>query len=458
MGSTSAFHLRRLLSRATFGARPGELEKLLAEGLAPSAWLSAQFARAEQPDPELDRRLRVFPDLAFDPAARFEESRDMAPDASLRASESARKRLRDAAKRITRQLAGARIVRAVHGRAALREVMIDFWSNHFSVFARKGPVGALLPHYQRDVLEVHALGRFEDLLVDVARSPAMLVYLDNWNSTVPRPPGPSRRRRREPRGRGGINENYARELLELHTLGVNGGYTQDDVREVARVFTGWSLVGRHDPRFAFHERHHDTGPKRVLGERVRGRGVEEGRNLLARLSHQPATAHHIASGLAQRFVADDPPRALVERVAKRFLASGGEIRAVLRELLLSPEFADPAHRKLKTPLRFAVSALRETGGETDGGAPFLMALSRLGEVPFFARTPAGFPEEAGHWIDPGATLERMKLAFALSRGEIRGTRLGASLPKTAASLSARSLARDERVAVALASPEFQWTI
>jgi len=487
--------LRRLLDRGTFGARPGEFERLFAApSLARSSssaaeaarrWIDAQLEAARSPDRDLDRRLAAFSSLALDPedlprevlktqgtgSARFERR--------AHAMREIRKAVRERSKRIARDVVGARLVRAVHARAGLREVMVDFWSNHFSVFARKHMVGGLLPHYQREVLDRFALGRFEDLLVAVAKSPAMLVYLDNWTSTAPQP-GARRRGaaargsplRRAVRSGGGINENYARELLELHTLGVSGGYTQEDVGEVARVFTGWSLESLRAPTFAFHASLHDPGRKTVLGERTRGSGIAEGENLLHRLARHPQTARHIATALVRRFVADDPPARLVAETARSFLDTGGEIPAVLKLVLLSPEFADPAHQKLKTPLRYAVGALRATGGETDGGPAVLRELGRMGELPFLARTPAGFPEDAASWIDPGALLERMRFAAALAGDRIRGTYTGGALPgsepKTASTIldSARSagprrspegLAHRDRLAVALAAPEFQWT-
>ena len=338
---------------------------------------------------------------------------------------------------------GARLVRAVHSKWQLREVMVDFWSNHFNVFARKGPVGALLPHYEREVIGRHALGRFSDLLLATAKSPAMLFYLDNWRSTA----GRARRR-------GGINENYARELLELHTLGIDGGYTQEDVGQVARVFTGWTLESRHRPAFSFRGRWHDTGRKRVLGERVRGEGIEQGEWLLLQLARRPETARLISRKLAARFVADDPPPELVERAARRFLASDGEIAELLRVILLSPEFADAENRKLKTPLRFATSALRATDGDADGDPIALHAIARLGEAPYFWRTPDGHPESAEHWVDPAAMLERMQLAFALAADRLPGAWLGKAWPH--ASSRARGLSRSEALAVALSAPEFQW--
>jgi uncharacterized protein (DUF1800 family) len=225
------------------------------------------------------------------------------------------------------------------------------------------------------------------------------------------------------------------------------------VVEVARVFTGWTLESRRNPVFRFRERLHDPGARRVLGERVPGEGIEAGEALLRRLARHPATARHVCRKLAARFVADDPPPELVARAARRFLDTEGDLSQVVALILLSPELARPEHRKLKTPLRLAVSALRETGGETDGAPALLLAIGRLGELPYFSRTPAGFPEAAAHWLDPGALLERMGLAFALAGGEIPGTRLGPHAPGGA---GADRVAAAEAQALALASPEFQW--
>jgi len=438
---------RRLLGRAGFGARPGEVDALRREGA--EAWLARQFAAPW--DAGLEPRLAGFPSLR-------ETSWEALVDLEIPPPEArdpqARRRLARRAREIAREATGARLVRAVHGRFGLREVMLDFWSNHFSVFGRKSLVGALLPHYQREVLEPHLLGRFEDLLMAVAKSSAMLVYLDNWTSTTPELP---RWARRLAHGRGGLNENYARELLELHTLGVDGGYDQRDVNEVARVFSGWTLESRRRPVFRFRALLHVTGPKRVLGERVPGFGLEEGEALLRRLARHPATARHLARKLAMRLVADAPPPRLLERASRRFLESEGEIAELLRAILLAPEFADPERRKLKTPLRLAASALRATDGETDGGPALLRAVGRLGELPYFARTPAGYPEAGEHWIDPGAMLQRMALGFALASGRVRGSALGSVLPETLPRLpEARGLGLREAQALAIASPEFQW--
>ncbi len=439
--------MARLLERATFGPGPADREALGA--WSPEAWVEDQLARGTRPDVDLIVRLAGFPMLEASPREALGDMDLPRMDEASRDPERAVAVGRRALG-VSAEVAGARLVRAVHGRAGLREVMIDFWSNHFSVFGAKKLVGAALPHYQREVLEPHALGRFEDLLVASAESPAMLLYLDAWSSTAPQ----GRLVRRMMRGRGGINENYARELLELHTLGVDGGYDQADVEAVARAFTGWTLESRREPEFRFRERLHDPGPKTVLGRRLRGEGIEEGYEILRRLARHPSTARHLAHKLVARFVAARPPANLVVRTARRFLETEGDIPSVLATVLTALELAHPEHRKLKTPVRLFASAVRATGGETDGGRGTLRAVGRLGELPFFARSPAGFPEDADHWIEPGALLERMSLAFALADDAVPGTRLGEAQPPgpRPAGLSSR-----EARAVALAAPEFQWT-
>jgi uncharacterized protein (DUF1800 family) len=441
----------RLLLRATFGPRPGERAAIRREGA--EVWLARQLAPDSISDREAERRLEAFPQLGA-PLGSLTDGLELreggrARGAGLSKEERAERR------RLLRALgahaAGARVVRAVYGPRDLHEVMIDFWANHFSVSLRKGLVGAFLSHYERETLRRHALGRFEDLLLAVARSPAMLVYLDNWRSSVVR----GFRRGGQS---GGINENYARELLELHTLGLGGGYTQHDVVEVARVFTGWTLRNRRGPAFAFRSRMHDRGDKLVLGRRIAASGVDEGEALLRRLARHPSTARHVSGRLARRFVSDAPPARLVERVARTFLRTEGSIPHVLREIFLAPEFTDEESRKLKTPLELFASALRATGGETDGSLRALKLLGRLGEAPFSARSPAGFPDEAARWGDAGSMLRRLELPFVLARGRRRGTRLGDALPELGGPQSSRlrAVPPRERVAVALASPEFQW--
>jgi uncharacterized protein (DUF1800 family) len=450
---------RRLLDRAAFGPRPGDRKALEREGAR--AWLERQLRPVSIADPGMSERLAHFPDLGRRPEGLL----DGVDGAKLMRSEPASYReaiatdegmaKRRAVGRYMRgvglQVVGARLVRGVHSRRQLQEVMVDFWANHFSVFAFKSPISGLLPHYDEEVLRRHALGRFEDLLLAVARSPAMLIYLDNWISTRPLP-GPNGRTR-------GLNENYARELLELHTLGVDGGYTQEDVVGVARVFTGWSLRRRSDPVFTFRRFAHDRQPKHVMGTEVPGRFVEQGEWLLRWLARQPATARHVCRKLARRFVADEPSDALVERAARTWLTRDGSIADVVRTILLSPEFVDPSQRKVKTPLEFLLSALRETGGETDGSAAVVSLLRPLGEAPYFARSPEGFPDDVASWIDPAALLERISVAFALSHDRVEGTALGSTLPESAAPAvrAVGDISDFRQIAfLSIASPEFQW--
>lgn len=456
----------RLLSRATFGPRPGDREVMAEQG--PEAWLAAELGpKPTAGDDSYPKRLQRFPSLGKSASelladTALEASPMMAPGRREKPSKEQRQEIRQLSRRVGREVAGARLVGAVHGPHGLHEVMVDFWANHFSVDARKPMLGPVLPHYLQQVLRPHALGSFDQLLLANARSPAMQIYLDNWNSTAPLDDmarSQRRRRRRLRRGPGGINENYARELLELHTLGVHGGYDQRDVVEVARVFTGWSIESRRNPVYRFYDELHVGGSKRVLGHRFAEAGEAEGRRLLRRLALHPSTADHLATKLVQRFVADAPPGPLVERARRRYLESEGQISEVLQVILLSPEFADRQNRKLKTPLRLFASALRTTGGATNGGPGALRALERMGEAPFGARSPAGYPETARAWVDPGALLERMNLAFSLEHGRIPGSYLGRHDTWHADGLSRPAATRTGREAraIALASRSFQWT-
>ncbi len=418
---------RRLMRRAGCGARP--------EATPPSssaAWVEEQLDPPAGADPSLGARLDAFPDLdlGLDALTRALPSR-----ATIMRSKQARRDMRRRSHRVALEVSAARLVRATHSAWPLREVMVDFWSNHFSVDRRKGIVGALLAHYEQGVLRNHALGRFETLLLETARSPAMLLYLDNWRSFAAHPLFPRR----------GLNENYARELLELHSVGLGAGFSQDDVVATARVLTGWSLSREAPAGFRFRPAVHDGRRAVVMGQRIRGEGVERGEFLLRHLARHPATARHLATKLVRRFVDDAPPEPLVERAARRFLEHDGEIAPVLALIFSSPEFWDPARRKFQTPWRWWVTALRESGGNTDGGLASQRLLARLGEAPFRARSPAGYPEAAKRWIDPGSMLERISAAFALARGAVRGASLGP--------LDAHP---DDR-AVTLCAPETLWT-
>ena len=372
-------------------------------------------------------------------------------------------------RRVLVELAREEIWRAVYSKRQLQEVMVQFWMNHFNIYALKGPDRWLLTSFERDVIRPHALDKFEDLLVATAQSPAMLFYLDNWRSSAPplkyvetledrkipdtggeyrreafmrRGPfgGPFgrgiRHRRVRPqkpkkgKGRSGLNENYGRELMELHTLGVNGGYTQQDVIEVARCLTGWTIRRpRYVAEFFFNPRMHDYNPKLVLGHKFpAGRGMEDGLEVLHLLAHHPSTAHFFSTQLCRRFVADDPPQSVVERASSAFSSTKGDIREVVAAILTSPEFNSPgAYRgKVKSPLEYVASALRAVGGDTDAGLPIIMALNRMGHPMFQYEAPSGYADLGSTWINSSTLLWRLNFAMLLATDRLPGTevRLG----------------------------------
>ena len=343
---------------------------------------------------------------------------------------------------VNQELADGKLLSDIYSERQLLEVMTDFWFNHFNVFIGKGADHYLLTSYERDVIRPHALGKFEDLLVATAQSPAMLFYLDNWLSVGPdsdfalgipkRPANPNWRRFPPPRpprpkaNRSGLNENYGRELMELHTLGVNGGYTQKDVTEVARVFTGWTLKQpREGGGFFFDDRRHEPGNKFVLGHRIKPSGEKEGREVLHILAHNPATAKFVCTKLAVRFVSDNPPPALVDRMAQTFLKKDGDIREVLRTMLQSPEFWAPdAYRaKVKTPLEFVVSAVRASDADVTDANPLARQLVIMGMPLYGAQPPTGYSTKAETWVNSSALLDRMNFALALTNGRIKGSSL-----------------------------------
>ena len=373
---------------------------------------------------------------------------------------------------ITDELMQAKLLRAIYSERQLEEVMTDFWLNHFNVFINKGDDHIFVTSYEQDVIRPHALGKFEDLLLATAKSPAMLFYLDNWLSIGPnsmqamgipsRPPryGPYRyppyaRPNAKRKQNSGLNENYGRELLELHTLSVNGGYTQRDVTEVAKVFTGWTIERPNEGGgFVFDPRKHEPGPKFVLGHRIKSKGEAEGREVLHMLATSPQTAHFISLKLAQRFVSDDPPPALVDRMARTFLKKKGDIREVLSTLFHSPEFWDDnAYRaKVKTPLEFVVSAVRASGADVEDAMPLARQLASMGMPLYGAQPPTGYAMTAEHWVSSSALLNRMNFALALAAGKIRGAKVdiaqlaGSATPLdpalTLSTMEARLLADD----------------
>jgi uncharacterized protein (DUF1800 family) len=342
------------------------------------------------------------------------------------------------------ELMQAKMLRAIYSERPLDEVMTDFWFNHFNVFINKGADRYLLTSYERDAIRPHVLGKFEDLLVATAKSPAMLFYLDNWLSVGPEsevglgigPHRPNRRGRghdnrpQRPRGKAkqarGLNENYGRELMELHTLSVNGGYSQKDVTELAKVFTGWTLDQPNlGGDFRFEPRMHEPGDKIVLGRRIKQNGEKEGLEVLHLLARNPKTAHFISQKLAMRFVSDDPPAALVDRMTQTYLKKDGDIREVLRTMFKSPEFwSSEAYRaKVKTPLDFVVSAVRASGAEVDDARALVGTLNNMGMMPYGMMPPTGYSMKADVWVNSSALLGRMNFTLALAAGKIRGVKV-----------------------------------
>jgi uncharacterized protein (DUF1800 family) len=311
---------------------------------------------------------------------------------------------------VVREAAEARVLKAVLSRRQLEQVMVNFWFNHFNIFAGEGLDRVWIGSYEEEAIRPYALGRFRDLLFAVAKHPAMLVYLDNTLNAASPAAGESR-----------LNENFAREVMELHTLGVDGGYTQADVETLARVFTGWRVNPPGSQKFPgvaaiFDGSRHDYGAKVFLGQQLRARGKAEGEEALEILAASPATARHIAYELAQYFVADAPPPALVDRLAARFLAAGGDIREVLKTLFASPEFWDSAGQKYKTPYEFVISAVRAAGVPVNNVGPLLGWMSRLGMPLYQCQTPDGYRNTQEAWLSPEATIERISFSAAFARG------------------------------------------
>ena len=466
----SALHV---LNRLAYGPRPGEVDRVAADGVM--RWIDRQLSPGKLDDGPLAARERRFKILDYDAG----ELAGIYLDAQRERREQKRQQVEgdrdsvgaqhaaplpqpmDPTQARARRLAGEfqelAVIRAVLSERQLYEVMVDFWANHFNVFFAKGADRFLTPSYIEQTIRPRALGKFPDLLIATAQSPAMLFYLDNWESVAPgstppqamrlrarplfgprpmfgRPPpfaagrdplrADSLRRQALAQRPKGINENYARELLELHTLGVDGGYTQQDVIDVARIFTGWSVRRpQQGGDFEFHDWAHDYGEKVVLGVRFpAGHGMDEGVRLLQLLANHPATMHHVSRQLCQRFVNDDPPDGCVDDAVTAWKQSNGDIRAVLRAIFRSPDFWAPENvrTKIKTPLEFVVSAARAVGGEPDTTPRLAQVVARLGEPLYLHVAPDGYPEREDAWVNSGALLDRMNAAVALAAGRLPG--------------------------------------
>jgi uncharacterized protein (DUF1800 family) len=500
--------ITHVLNRLGYGPRPGDVERVQRMGL--TAYINDQLNPSQIADTALATRLEQFPTLAmsqqqlvaevFGPA---EEQRRMlqqqqaaqaraaaaagdpamttgtaagtppTPDALRQQLTPEQRMIQQAAQAAPNELMQAKILRAVMSERQLEEVLVDFWFNHFNVFIGKGQVRQYLNEYERDVIRPHVLGNFRELLGATAQSPAMLFYLDNFQSQAPEGavtlgPGNDRRGRggqptRRPgllppgtrpgqiqipimpppqpqpnRPQRGLNENYARELMELHTLGVDGGYTQQDVIALARILTGWTIDRpQQGGSFVFRPQSHDAGEKLLLGTKFPGgKGMEEGERALDLLAGHPSTAKHIAFKLAQRFVADTPPQSLVDRAAKKFTDTKGNLREVTRLIITSPEFfsADAYRAKVKTPFEFVASAARAANANIVNAQPIVNSLrTDLGMPLYGCQPPTGYSMTADAWVNTGSLLNRMNFALQLVSGGQqmqlgRGGRIGGPPP------------------------------
>lgn len=479
---TPADSARHALNRLGYGPTPGQVESVVREGVL--RWADRQLAVRDLQDPALaawERPYEVLRTPMSDMVAMHTDQVSKAlkaqaqgaDSATLRGLQAERRQAAAGGKRDLRELLGelqsVTLVRAVVSDRQLAEVLADFWLNHFNVYIAKGFDRAYFADYLERTIRGHALGRFEELLVATATSPAMLFYLDNVQSVAdnsavatlatratrtPQRAGQSPRRMTaaRPNARGqmidpaiaeqvrarmprGLNENYARELLELHTLGVDGGYTQQDVINVARILTGWTIDRRGDHRFHFLAQAHDRGEKVVLGRVFpAGHGEDEGRALLAMLAAHPATMHHLSAKLCARFVADLPPDGCIDDAVRAWQQSGGDIRTVMRAIVHSPDFWATAsvQSKTKTPMEFVVSAVRAVGGTPDATPRLAQQLQRLGQPLFNMVTPNGYPERSDDWVNSGALLARMNAAVALAANRLPGVtvQLDALVPLT----------------------------
>lgn len=455
---TADQQVAHVLSRLTFGARPGDVARVRAMGV--DAFIEQQLRPDRLGDLRLKSWLEQFEtlDLTYAEMQKtYPRPQDIVQGLnpnqrnSLSTADSAELRRAAAGlRRVTTEVQVARIGRAVLTERQLDEVMTDFWLNHFSVFAGKGQLQRYtIAEYENTVIRPRALGRFRDLLGAVAQSPAMLFYLDNWQSAAE--PGRPRLRpaaNAAARDRG-LNENYGRELLELHTLGVDGGYTQADVIDAARALTGWTFLparaarptparaaragrrGAFAPRlpepgeFFFNPAVHDAGEKTVLGVRLRaGRGIEDGEQVLDIVARHPATARHISTKLARRFVSDDPPEQLIDEAAATFMRTDGDIREVMRTILTSEAFFSAAafRAKVKTPFEVVVSTLRALDAEPDASPRTAQVVATLGQPIYGRQTPDGWPDTAEEWMGTGAILNRINFGTMVGAGRLPGAR------------------------------------
>ena len=461
-------------SRLTFGPTVTDLAAIHKLGV--DKWIEQQLHPETIPEnPALLERLKTFETLQL-------SNKDLIAQYPRKAGKGAKN-----VQTVYRELAEAKLLRAVHSTHQLEELMADFWYNHFNVFFDKGADRLLVTSYERDAIRPHVLGNFKNLLLATTKHPAMLFYLDNWTSVSAenldnlRDRFQRKKAAAKKKRAAGLNENYARELLELHTLGVDNGYTQTDVTEVARCFTGWTIDGlRDDPKFLFRPLMHDRKAKTVLGQAfLPGRGEEDGLQVIDMLVRHPATAKFISTKLAQRFVADTPPPALITKMAATFTKTQGDIREVMRTMLKSPEFwaASTYNAKVKMPFEMVASALRATNATVTNSAAIQQEFRARGQPLYRKGEPTGYSPMAEEWTNSAALLSRMNFGLALVQNKVRGTRidltqtlanktkpteiaqallLRAPAPETLRAIESKSETNPAQIAgLVLGSPEFQ---
>jgi uncharacterized protein (DUF1800 family) len=435
------------LDRLGYGARPGDIERIRKLGL--EKWIIGQLRPETLNDKPAENRLADYPTLTMSATTLVNEY----PQPNVAAKrlgitpEEYNKRVQDSLhppqgeraapdKRpqvILSELTMAKLTRAIYSERQLQEQLTDFWFNHFNIFANKDQDIFLVGVYERDAIRPHTLGKFRDMLGATAHSPAMLIYLDNWLSADPaaieraKHATPEQKRAwKDLPGYGnkrGLNENYGRELMELHTLGVDGGYTQRDVIAVAKCFTGWTVRDpQNKPEFVFDPRIHDAALKVVLGKKIKDGGERDGEKVLDLLVAQKATAHHLSYELAEHFVSDAPPPALVDRMVKTFQKTKGDLRETMRTMIYSPEFWSRAsyRAKIKTPFELVASAARALGADVDAPTPLVGWVDRIGEPLYRCQPPTGYKDDAATWVNTGALLSRLNFALTLATNKVRG--------------------------------------
>jgi len=461
------------LNRLGYGPRPGDVEHVRAMGL--EKWIDQQLNPASIDDSALDARLDQYLTISMSSKqllelfprpgelvkqqgltkeqveAQMKQERQEAVaqlkptgDPNIdRANEALARMI--GPNRIVAELAMAKLDRAIYSNRQLEAVMEDFWFNHFNVYAGKGDDRWLLTSYVRDTIRPNSMGKFQDLLLTTAKSPAMLFFLDNWLSADPQAVALHREQQEMRRARfdgafadfapasangkkeeHGLNENYGREVMELHTVGVDAGYTQQDVIEMARTLTGWTIhEPRRDPQFFFDDRLHAFGTMTVMGHKFHAGGIEDGEDALKFLASNPNTAHHISFELARHFVSDNPPESLVDRMTKMYESSGGDIRAVLHTMIYSPEFwSKEAYRaKIKTPFELVASTARSLNANVEVTLPLVSWVGRMGEPLYQCQPPTGYSDVAQTWVNAGALLNRMNFAVAFATDHMAGAKV-----------------------------------